>query len=252
VLAGTGKPDDAEQAYKEAVNLLTALVEHSRGDPFYRMDLATALTQWAELLKNTPRKNEAEDLLRQAIGHYKALKEGFPEAKQNSVKLAANYLKLVSWLWEFGRPDEAAEPYNLAFKVAPDDPVVNNELAWFLVANPEPRLWKPAEAVRLAQMAVQGQSKHGTFWNTLGVAHYRSGNDKAAIAALETSMGLSAGGDSFDWFFLALAHQRQGDQAAARKWLDQAVRWMDKHMPNNEELRRFRTEAEKAVGVAKT
>jgi len=167
-----------------------------------------------------------------------------------ALMLAASYLKLVGWLWEFGRPDEAAEPYRLALQVAPENPVINNELAWFLVTNPERRLWKPAKAVQLAHKAVKARPKHGTFWNTLGVAHYRNGDDKAAIAALETSMSLSAGGDSFDWFFLALAHHRRGDAAAARKWLDQAVQWMVKHMPTNDELRRFRAEAEATLGAA--
>ena len=39
----------------------------------------------------------------------------------------------------------------------------------------------------------------GEYWNTLGVNRYRNGDDKGAIADLETSMKLRAGGDSFDW-----------------------------------------------------
>jgi serine/threonine protein kinase/Flp pilus assembly protein TadD len=250
VFAASGKAQDAEQSFQEAVKLLTPLVEHAKGDPFYRIELARALTSWGDLLKNTPRKNEAEALLCKAIGHYKTLKEGFPEAEQNSLMLASNYLKQVSWLWEFGRSDDAAEPYRLAFEVAPENPQVNNELAWFLVANPEPRLWNPAKAVQLALKTVRARPKHATFWNTLGVAHYRNGDDKAAIAALETSMSLNGGGDSLDWFFLAMAQHRRGNAGAARKYLDQAVQGMVKHMPNNDELRRFRAEAEATLDAA--
>ena len=250
VLAAASEVKDAEQAYREAVKLQGPLVAQATGDPFYRMDLATTLSDWADLLKKTSRKKEAEDMLRQAIGHYTILKKGFPEARRNALDLAKNYMKLVSWLWEFGRIDEAAEPYRLALEVAPDDPVVNNELAWILATNADPRLWKPAEAVRLAQKAVKARPKVGTYWNTLGAAHYRNGDDKSAVSALELSMSLSRGGESSDWFFLAMAHWRLGDRDQARRWFDQAARWMDKHLPHDDELRRFRAEAETTLVAA--
>jgi hypothetical protein len=82
------------------------------------------------------------------------------------------------------------------------------------------------------------------------VARYRHGDDKEAIADLEESMRLRKGGDSFDWFFLAMAHWRLGDRDEARTWFDRAVKWMDKHRPQNIELRHFRAEAEALLGQA--
>jgi hypothetical protein len=76
------------------------------------------------------------------------------------------------------------------------------------------------------------------------VAYYRNGDDKAAIAELETSINLRAGGDSLDWFFLAMAYWRQRDAAKAKTWFDRAVNWMDRRRPHDAELRRFRAEAE--------
>ena len=70
-----------------------------------------------------------------------------------------------------------------------------------------------------------------------------AGDWKAAIAALEKSMELRKGGDSNDWFFLAMAHWQLGEKDKAREWYDRAVQWMDKNQPKNEELRRFRAEA---------
>ena len=64
-----------------------------------------------------------------------------------------------------------------------------------------------------------------------------------AVAALEKSAGLRNGGDSFDWFFLAMAHWKLGAKDKAREWYDKAVRWMDTNQPKNEELHRFRAEA---------
>ena len=37
----------------------------------------------------------------------------------------------------------------------------------------------------------------------------------------------------------------------ARNWYDKAVAWMVKNQPQDEELRRFRVEAEELLGVTK-
>src|SRR5207253_1145365 len=92
--------------------------------------------------------------------------------------------------------------------------------------------------------------KDGKSWNTLGVAHYRAGDWKAAVAALDKSVELAKGGDAFDWLFLAMSHRKLGNHDDARKWYDQAVQWLEKNsqaLAKNalqaEELRRFRIEA---------
>jgi hypothetical protein len=59
------------------------------------------------------------------------------------------------------------------------------------------------------------------------------------------------GGDSFDWFFLAMAHWKRDQPEEARKWYDQAVAWTDKHQPQTGELRRFRAEAAQLLGIEK-
>jgi hypothetical protein len=40
-----------------------------------------------------------------------------------------------------------------------------------------------------------------------------------------------------------------GDKGQARTWYDKAVEWMDTNQPQNEELRRFRTETEELMKV---
>jgi tetratricopeptide (TPR) repeat protein len=91
--------------------------------------------------------------------------------------------------------------------------------------------------------------QQGDFWNTLGVAHFRAGEWQAAVAALNQSMQLRKGGDSADWFFLAMAHWRRSDWDQARNWYDKAVAGMDSHSPNHEELLRFRAEATALLGI---
>ncbi len=84
-------------------------------------------------------------------------------------------------------------------------------------------------------------------WRALGQAEYRAENWKASIAALKKSMEFYSGGNSGDWFFLAMAHWRRGDPMQARQWFDRAVKWMDQYQPKNEELSRFRAEAEELI-----
>jgi Tfp pilus assembly protein PilF len=62
-------------------------------------------------------------------------------------------------------------------------------------------------------------------------------------------MELRRGGDSHDWFYLAMAHWQLGEKDKAREWYDRAVQWMDNNQPTNEELRRFRVEAAELLGV---
>jgi WD40 repeat protein len=131
---------------------------------------------------------------------------------------------------------------------------LNNE-AWPLATNPEAKLRDPARAVKLAQKAVDLCPKQAMYWNTLGVAHYSAGHWKDAIEALTKSMELQKGKlESFDTFFLAMAHWRLDKKEKAREWYDRAVEWMDKNnqalqKPHQEELRRFRSEAAELLGI---
>jgi WD40 repeat protein/Tfp pilus assembly protein PilF len=127
--------------------------------------------------------------------------------------------------------------------------IEHNDLAWRLATSSDVKLRDGGQAVALAKKAVELDPKNGAYANTLGAAHYRSGDWTAAIAALEKSMELREGSDSFDWFFLAMAHWQLGEKDKAREWFERAVKWMDEHQPANEELRRFRTEAEELMKV---
>jgi serine/threonine protein kinase len=147
-----------------------------------------------------------------------------------------------------GRPEEAIAVYRSLAEQKPDDIWLNN-FAWLLATCPEPRLRDASQAVELAERAVALVPEEGTYWNTLGVAQYRAGNWDVAIGDLEKSMRLRKGGDSLDWFFLAMAHWKKGNREEARRWFDRAVRWMDQHRPNDDELLFFRVEATELMGV---
>lgn len=124
-----------------------------------------------------------------------------------------------------------------------------NSLAWLLATVPDPAARDARQAVELAKKAVALSPEHRPTWNTLGVTHYRAGDHQDAALALNKSMELSEGGDSFDWFFLAMTHWRLGRKVEARKWYEQAAQWMDDNKADDAELRRFRIEAEELLEI---
>ncbi|QDV37093.1 Serine/threonine-protein kinase PknH [Tautonia plasticadhaerens] len=144
------------------------------------------------------------------------------------------------------RYEEAERAMRAALASAPDRADLYNNLAWLLATRPEPRRPDPAEATRLAEEAIKLAPGVGIYWNTLGVAHYRSGRLKEAIASLETSMQLSDGGNGFDWFVTALALWKLGDRDSAAVLYDKAVDWMDLLPARDPTLHRFREEADLA------
>jgi WD40 repeat protein len=147
--------------------------------------------------------------------------------------------------------DKAVGAYAKAVELDPKDAATVNDLAWLLATCPDAKFRDPGRSLELAQKIVRLTPWQGNAWNTLGVAHYRAGDWKAAVAALEKSMELRKGGDGADWFVLAMAHWQLSDKKDARTWYDRAVRWMEKNQPKNEELGRFRMEAEELLKIEK-
>src|SRR5262249_54756276 len=243
VLTAVGKEGEARQAYQEALQLLEQAAQEYPDTPQYPAGLAKVLLAWADLLKDPGRQDEVAQIRQRAIGLFEELTADVPEDVESRLRLGV-------LLEQSGRHAEAADQYRQALERNPEYHPVMNRLAWLLATSPEPRLRNVAEAVRLAEKAVVASPKAGNYWNTLGAAHYRNGDDRAAVAALEKAMSLREGGDSFDWFFLAMAHGRLGDRDQARVWLDRAVQWADKFQPQDEELRRFRAEAEARLAEA--
>jgi len=122
-----------------------------------------------------------------------------------------------------------------------------NSLAWFLATCRRQEFRNSQRAVQLATKAVELAPNNGEIWNTLGVAQFRAGNCTASIASLEKSMALRKGGDSFDWFFLAMSHWQLDEKDTARMWYEKAVVWMQKNAAQNKELLRFQVEAEELL-----
>ena len=127
--------------------------------------------------------------------------------------------------------------------------LADNSLAWSLATDPNPRLRDPGRAVALAKKAVELWPHDGRFLNTLGVACYRTATARRPSPRWRSRWSSSgADTESFNTFFLAMAHWQLGEKEEARDWYDRAVAWMDKNDPQYE-LKRFRAEAEALLGL---
>ena len=84
-------------------------------------------------------------------------------------------------------------------------------------------------AVALAQKAVAAEPEAGSYWLTLGVAHYRSGQWQDALTVLEKSMRLSDGGESTCWFFVAMTYAKLDKKELARQWYAKAIEMTERN-----------------------
>src|SRR5262249_40389364 len=133
------------------------------------------------------------------------------------------YFALSRALEAQGRRDEAIAVLRKAADTSSDDPQDLNNLSWSLATSHLCEARHARRAVELAEKAVGLAPELDSYWNTLGAALYRAGSWKTAIAALEQSMAMGSGGDSFDWFFLAMAYWQLGERDKARVWYERAV-----------------------------
>jgi len=136
--------------------------------------------------------------------------------------------------------------------------------AWQLATCPHPAVRDALKAVELATSSPPDQ-RDADAWRTLGAAQYYAGNAQDAIDALNKSIVLRTGDKALgalnrfielrtrdkclDWFFLAMAQQQLDKKEDARRFYDRATEWMEKNKPGNPDLRRFRAEAAKVLGI---
>jgi tetratricopeptide (TPR) repeat protein len=254
------KPEKALPDFSKAVELA-----RDTGDaPWWYMERANAYAGLKQDDKALADLTKAI-ALRPTLWDVWVWRGGFYYSRQQWDKAIADYSKAVelkapywpAWhsrgiayanlkQWEKAIPD-----YSQAATMNPKDANLHNDLAWLLANCPDAKLRQPARAVEGARKAVELAPKEARFWTTLGVAQYRAGEWKAAIEALTKSMKLSGGGNSVQWFFLAMTHGKLNQRKEAREWYDRAAQWMDKNARDDEELRRVRSEAEELLEIKK-
>jgi len=138
----------------------------------------------------------------------------------------------------------------------PENPSLLDGLAWRLVKSPD---WAPNEyqkALTYIERACQLEPANGSYWNTLGIAYFRVGDNKKALDALQRSDEILKKKNESSIpavvAFLAMAHRHLGHSMEAEvefKRLQQLfkdLRWM-----RNAEATAFLKEAEGLFAASK-
>jgi serine/threonine protein kinase/Flp pilus assembly protein TadD len=253
----TNRIQKAEKSYSDARDLLQTLVQSYPELPRNRYMLAKTYCGLAMLQQDDRRPEEAVESFGAAATIYKKLVADFPavdEYKQNlggtiynmailqrdPIKMAQARSELEQLIGHDGL---------LTVERSCQSAQVRNDLAWMLATCPDERFRDPVQALALAKGAADQAPEVGHVWNTLGVAQYRNGAWKEAVAAIEKSMQLRQGGDAVDWLVLAMAHWRLGEKDEAKVWFERARTWMERNPSTDDEVRRFGAEAEELLGV---
>jgi eukaryotic-like serine/threonine-protein kinase len=147
-----------------------------------------------------------------------------------------------------GQPEKALTDYYEAVRLDPKNAAAHNTMAYWLANHSDPKVRRPKKAVEIAKQAIALSPKEADYWHTLGIAHYRAGNWRAAITALNTSIWLQSDrpSDAY-WLFISMAYWQLGEKEEARKCYDKAGKWLKGHEP--ERLARYREEASKLLGI---
>jgi eukaryotic-like serine/threonine-protein kinase len=183
----------------------------------------------------------------EALGDFTKAEADYSKAIDLNPQHFGNWYARARLYWHTGQAEKAQADWADTMKRVPSDINAINTFAWQLVADPDPRLRRPTEAIELAQKGVTAMPTAPHIWNTLGVALYRDGRWNEAIVALEKSIRIKRGGDIVDLLFMAMARERAGDPTA-HDWFDKAVlRMKDVPRPDSEVVR-FRAEADELFG----
>jgi len=242
-----GNFEKATNAYEDAVLVLDNLATAFPNRVPYQSELGLAYTKLGSALRRRKQFNDA------LLNHRKAITiHGRLVANDSTLQALKN--DFAHSVYQMGltfqasdRLNEALKNFQRSLELNPDSPRAANHVAWTLLMAPDHSVRDSSQALSLAQHAVELVPQSGSYCNTLGVAHYRNGDDEKAIVTLMRSIELRAGGDGFDWFFLAMAHAHQGDEDLAKEWFERAQTWCLTQDPISDELQSIQAEASRAI-----
>jgi tetratricopeptide (TPR) repeat protein len=250
LLENTRKADQAEKAYAESATLLETLAQRFPTVLEFQSDLGGSWYNQARLLAQRHETDKACDLLKRAIDHQIIATLSNQQNPQYRAALWAQYQLLLELLVFSKKSDQIQLVLQQAREKCKDLPLILNNFAWLMVIQPKPPVGDAKQGLDFAKLAVAKAPENGELWNTLGVAHYRVGNWSDAVNALNQSRTLRRGGDSYDFFFLAMAHWHSGDKDQAQDWYKKALAALPKN--KNPELTRVHEEAKKLVETSQS
>jgi len=247
-------PQLRNRLIEKGLEFFRKFIDENNPEPVVRYQSSEAYQEIAQVYASLHDVANFRAAMEKSFALLESLMAEFPQ-RDRYLRRLSYYRYLTGLLYKsLGLPNEAREQYlrtvqlcRLTAELEVSATTANN-CAHFLVDCPDETLRDPVLAVELAEKAVAREPEKAAFWNTLGMARYRKGDWAKARTALEQSMERSGGGGPVDWFFLALAYHRLGEKERARNWREKAVRWMEERHRQNEDLMRYRAEANRVLG----
>jgi serine/threonine protein kinase/Flp pilus assembly protein TadD len=248
VLHELGKTEEVLNAAKESLAAAELLVLRFPETASHRSSLAQSQFNVGRALLEAGHLREAEDAFRSALKTMDEAARDFPKAPFNGGLQAGIHHELGRLLTVNGHHRDALAEYQKALELKRNKSETLNNLALLLAEGLDAPSREPARAVDLANRAVELQRNNWEIRRTLGVVHYRAGNWKAAITALEEAQQLRGQGDEIVALFLAMTHWQRGNRDLAREFYDQARELAKGIDAVHADLRRYRSEAAETLG----
>ncbi len=258
VLLARAQAQEAEQQARSAMALLEPLVADFSENAEYERILRYSYHRLALALFSQQRFREAEDAQRQAI----RIGNAYSYSKLGSLSNAAwATYQLGLFVYRDDRHQEAADCFvksidqfermlaesrhNPLFRLRAQD-----ALAWILLTCPLSQFHDHSRAYTLCQKLLECDPQCPDYWLLLGIAHYRGGRYEQAVDALSQAIRYRHGGESIDFYFLAMSHWQQEAKDQARKWYLRALENKEnREGPNSPEVLFSRAEAETLLVV---
>jgi serine/threonine protein kinase len=239
---------------RQGLQFISEFVNEGSTDPSVRFQAARSYELMVNIYLIERETEEADQAHRKAVALLDGLYAEHPENPEYSLVPGRVHWQMGNWNVSLKRRPEAKEEFLLALAaykraLAYDrDGRIHNNLAYLLCDCLTTELRDPIQALSLAMRALALAPGQRDFWSTLALAHYRAGEWRAARAALDRAMELSAGGNGQDWLIRAMTSWRQDDWQEAHQWYKKASDWMDKN-PLTDELFHLRKEAADLMGI---
>ena len=123
-----------------------------------------------------------------------------------------------------------------------------NACAWILTDCPIVSIRNPKDAVTSPNKRSIGPQRNidsGTHSAWPAIAPVTG---QGAVTGLQRSNELNAGGNAWDWFFLAMAYHRLGDKEQAHVWKEKALNALKQSSPQPQDLLRYQKEITDLMG----
>jgi serine/threonine protein kinase len=257
VLRLKGRYKAADSAFSRAVACAVQVVKDWPGEPAFRRRLAATRRDYGILLFEQGKRKEALEQYRQSVDMLLELEKQFPDLPDNQDVLCDSLDPLAELFYTEGDQRKATNLYRQIIDIRerlaaqrPQDATHCGCLAWFYAATCiDPQFRNPSRAVVLAEKALAQFPQNAYYCGVLGVAQYRNGQWREAVASLEKANRLRR--YRYEGFLLyqAMAHWHLGEKEAARACYDQAAGLMQARDYPAHLMSRAHAEARELLGI---